>query len=62
MNLEESGRTPQTLPMSPPRACTHSRIISDRVTEEEHNADKVRCVECGSIVPDPYLKREGKET
>ena len=62
MNLEESGRPPQTLPMSPPRACTHSRIISDRVTEEEHNADKVRCVECGSIVPDPYLKREGKET
>ena len=40
----------------------HSRMISDRVTEEEHNADKVRCVECGSIVPDPYLKREGKET
>ena len=62
MNLEESGRTPQTLPTKPPLACMHSRMISDRVTEEEHNADKVRCVECGSIVPDPYLKREGKET
>jgi hypothetical protein len=48
-------------PVDRPRACTHSRIISDNVTEEEHNAGKVRCVECGAIVSDPYLKREGKE-
>jgi hypothetical protein len=45
-----------------PGTCTHSRIISDSVTEEEHNAGKVRCVECAAIVPDPYLKRDGKET
>lgn len=44
-----------------PCACTHSRLISDSVTEEEHQAGKVRCVECGAIVPDPYLKLEGKE-
>ena len=45
-----------------PGACTHSRLISDSVSEEEHNAGKVRCVECTAIVPDPHLKREGKET
>ena len=48
--------------MSQPCTCTHSRLISDRVSEEEHEAGKVRCVECGAIVPDPYLKRDGKET
>lgn len=48
--------------MSQPCTCAHGRLISDSVTEEEHNAGKVRCVECGAIVPDPYLKRDGKET
>jgi hypothetical protein len=48
--------------MSQPCACTHSRLISDCVSEEEHEAGKVRCIECGAIVPDPYLKRHGKET
>ena len=62
MNLEESGRTPQTISMSPPRACTHSRIISDRVTEKEHEAGKVHCVECGGVIPDPHLQRESKGT
>ena len=51
----KSGRAPQTLSPSPPRACTHNRMISDRVTVEEHEAGKVRCVECQSIVPDPHL-------
>jgi hypothetical protein len=36
---EESGGVTQTLPMSPPRICTHRRMISDR--EEEHIA--ARC-------------------
>ena len=62
MSLKESGQAPQPLPMSQPCICTHSRLISDSVTEEEHKAGKVRCVECGAIVPDPYLKREDKET
>jgi len=62
VDLKESETAPQPLPTSPPCACTHSRLISDCVTEEEHQAGKVRCVECGAIVPDPYLKREGKET
>ncbi len=61
MSLRTSDLQPQ-----PPRmnqsTCTHSRVISDSVTEEEHDAGKVRCVECGAIVSDPYLKREGKET
>jgi len=60
MKLEESGPAPQTLPMSPSCACTHRRLISDCVTEEEHEAGKVRCIECGSVIPDPYLQWEAK--
>ena len=62
MNLKEPDHAPQPLLTNPPCACTHSRLISDNVTEEEHQAGKVRCIECGAIVPDPYLKQEGKET
>ncbi len=62
MNPEQAGRTLQSPPKRPPHTCAHSRLISDSVSEEEHEAGKVRCVECGSIVPDPYLKREGKKT
>jgi len=50
-----SQEPPQTLPLSPPHTCAHSRMIADRVTEEEHNAGKVRCVECGDLIPDPHL-------
>ncbi|NOS80694.1 MAG: hypothetical protein E8D46_02840 [Nitrospira sp.] len=62
MNPEQSGRTLQSLPKRPPHTCAHSRLISDSVSEEEHEVGKVRCVECGDIEPDPYLKREGKKT
>ncbi len=62
MALTASDIHPELPPADRPGTCTHSRIISDNVTEEEHNAGKVRCVECTAIVPDPYLKREGKET
>jgi hypothetical protein len=62
MNLEQSRRTLQSPPKRPPHTCAHSRLISDSVSEEEHEAGKVRCVECGGIVPDPYLEWEGKKT
>ena len=62
MSPEEAARAPQFLPLSSPRTCTHSRLISDRVTEEEHNAGKVRCVECGDVIPDPSLSRESNGT
>jgi hypothetical protein len=55
MKLKESEQAPQAFSMSPPRICIHRRMISNRVTEEEHIAGKVRCVECGSVIPDPYL-------
>ena len=55
MSPEEATQAPQSLQVSSPRTCRHSRLISDRVTEEEHNAGKVRCVECGDLIPDPYL-------
>ncbi len=62
MSIATQDSHPEFPPVDRPRACTHSRIISDSVTEEEHDAGKVRCVECGAIVSDPYLKREDTET
>jgi hypothetical protein len=55
VRLKESQEAPQSLPVCPPRICTHQRMISDRVTEEEHNGGKVRCVECGDVIFDPHL-------
>jgi hypothetical protein len=55
MTLKKSEQAPQALSMSPSRVCTHQRMISNCVTEEEHVAGKVRCVECGSVIPDPHL-------
>jgi len=49
-------------PVTRPCACTHSRLISDSVTEEEHQAGEVRCVECGAVVPDPFLQRKAEGT
>lgn len=60
MNLEQSGRTLQSPPKRPPHTCAHSRLISDSVSEEEHEAGKVRCVECGGVIPNPYLQRNDK--
>ena len=61
MNLGESERIPQThLQVTPLGACRHSRVISGCVSDEEHQAGKVRCVECGSVIPDPHLQRDAK--
>jgi hypothetical protein len=62
VNFKELEQAPQPPPVNQTRTCTHSRLISDSVSEEEHESGKVRCVECRAIVPDPYLKRDGKET
>jgi len=62
VNLEKPGLVQHTFPLSPPAACRHSRLISDCVSEEERKAGKVHCVECGSVIPDPHLQRESKET
>jgi hypothetical protein len=55
MSPEEAARVSRSLPVSPPRTCRHGRLISDHVTEEEHNTGKVRCVECGTVISDPHL-------
>ena len=55
MKLQKSQQAPQALSMSPSRIYTHQRMISNRVTEEKHGAGKVRCVECGSVIPNPHL-------
>ena len=46
--------------MTPLSTCTHRRLHSNCVSEEEHKAGQVRCVECGGVVPDPHLRRETK--
>jgi hypothetical protein len=61
VNLKETGQASQTPRKSPPRTCTHSRLISDSVSEEEHEAGMVRCVECGSIIPNPHFQQDDKE-
>ena len=58
MNFKVSEQVLQPFPMSLPCVCTHSRMISDCVSVEEHKAGKVRCVECGGVIPDPHLQRE----
>jgi hypothetical protein len=60
VNLKETGPVSQTSRKSPPLTCAHSRLVSDSVSEEEHSAGKVRCVECGSIIPNPHLQRNDK--
>ena len=62
MKLEGSKRAPKSLPKSPPCACTHTRLISDFVSVEQHEAGMVRCVECGGIIPNPHRQEESKET
>lgn len=51
------ARASQPTSMSPSCACTHSRMISNNVTEEEQRAGKVRCIECGDVVPNPHLQQ-----
>lgn len=34
--------------------CTHSRMIDDVRTRGKKSGGKVRCLECGAIVDDPY--------
>ena len=57
MSFNESEAA-MPLSKSLPCTCTHSRMISDCVSVEEHKAGKVRCVECGGVIPDPHLQRE----
>ena len=60
MKFKESEQAPQALSMSRSRICTHQRMISNHVTVEEYNCGKVRCVECGTVIPDPHLSLEAK--
>jgi hypothetical protein len=62
MSVQPLNVHPEFPPVNRPGACAHGRMISDSVTELEHESGKVRCVECGAIVDDPSIKREGKET
>ena len=63
MDFREPDQVPPApSPITPLCACTHSRMISDCVSEDEHKAGKVLCVECGSVIPDPYLQWKDERT
>ncbi len=62
MSLRTSDLEPQPQPVTQSHACAHSRMISDSVSEEEQTDGKVRCLECGAIMPDPHLQRDAKVT
>ena len=61
-SLNTSDVRPQFPPMSRPCTCSHSRLISDSVSEEVHKVGKVRCVEYGGVILNPYFQRETKGT
>ena len=48
IEVQPAGRTTSANP------CTHSRAIDDVVTRGKKRSGKVRCLECGSIIDDPY--------
>lgn len=45
---EESGTTILN------RACAHQRLIDDILTRGGKRTGKVRCLECGAEIDDPY--------
>lgn len=34
--------------------CTHSRMVDNVLTRSKKRTGKVRCLECGAVVDDPY--------
>lgn len=48
-NTEEENGT--TIPNS---ACAHQRLIDDILTRGGKRTGKVRCLECGAEIDDPY--------
>jgi len=36
------------------RACAHQRLIDDIWTRGGQRTGKVRCLECGAVIDDPY--------
>lgn len=61
MSINTSDSHPELSSVDRSASCTHSRMISDHVTETGHGSGKVRCLKCGHVVPDPHLKQEGEE-
>jgi hypothetical protein len=40
--------------IAPQKRCTHSRLIDEIRTKSGKRTGKVRCLECGTIIEDPY--------
>jgi hypothetical protein len=54
----EAPMEPQTMQTptrtAPQKHCTHSRLVDDVRTSSGKRTGKVRCLECGAIIDDPY--------
>ncbi len=38
--------------------CEHQRIIADVLTRSGKRTGKVRCLECSTVIDDPYLSQQ----
>lgn len=39
-------------------SCVHQRLIETVLTRSGERTGKVRCLECGALIDDPYLSRQ----
>lgn len=58
MEQLRASQTPQPRSNSAPvTTCTHGRLIDDVLTKRGKRTGQVRCLECGAIFDDPYVKQ-----
>lgn len=43
---------------APETGCTHQRLIADVLSRNGTRTGKVRCLECCTVIDDPYLSRK----
>lgn len=55
MQTARPVETPRVNRSAPPDSCAHGRMIEDVLTKDGRRTGKVRCVECGKVIDDPYL-------
>lgn len=43
------------------KACQHNRLVEDVPDSSATNAGMVKCVECGTVIADPHVRRKNTE-
>lgn len=54
VKLVKSSATPPTVHLVPEQSCAHGRLIDEVRTRGGKRTGKVRCLECQTIIDDPY--------